>query len=142
MKSLKFIAGIFLVGALLVFNSCKDEEDPTPLASKTELLTASPWKPTQIKFGDFTGPVDDCTADDVHTFTANGTYTFDEGPTKCEEDDPQSYSGTWSFNTAETFLNISEDGFTFEKEILELSATTMRLKFSFFGVEIEETYGK
>ncbi|HMP98752.1 MAG TPA: lipocalin family protein [Cyclobacteriaceae bacterium] len=141
MKNLNQIIISFTIIALLLFSSCK-EDDPDPSLSKTELLTASPWSPTEVKLSGFSGPVDACTADDVYTFSTNGTFTFDEGPTKCEDEDPQAYSGTWEFNSAETFLILSQDGFTIEKEILELSDIVMKLRFNIFGVEVEETFGK
>ncbi len=47
-----------------------------------------------------------CSNDNTETLNTNGTYTDDEGPTKCNLSDPQTTTGTWKFNSTETILTL------------------------------------
>jgi len=67
---------------------------------------------------------------------------LNEGPLKCDPMDPQIFTATWSFADNET--KIVYDG-TDEYELVELTATVMRLQSTFTenGVAYThyETYG-
>lgn len=76
---------------------------------------------------------DPCVHDDVTRFTADGKWVGDEGPAKCEGGDPQTISGTWSFNTAGdsiTITNDSKPGADMIARIVDLSDTRMILSVS------------
>ena len=62
-----------------------------------------------------------CEKDNTLRFTSN-TYTFDEGSTKCDEDDPQTETGTWKFIDNET--KIVSDGDT--TNVVEISSSKFR----------------
>ncbi len=103
------IAGVFI--AVSFFSSCNkdDENDNTP-SSKTALLSAHSWVMADFLINDttFFSFIPTCEKDNRFTFTAMGTFTEDEGPTKCSPTDPQVVStGPWSFANNETRLIIA-----------------------------------
>jgi hypothetical protein len=133
-----------LFSLALLFSSCSksDEDEQSP---KTELLTKSAWKmnaytvepgfPTFDSEGNITGStndifafLDDCEKDDTHKFNTDKSLTTDEGMTKCESSDPQKTNGTWSYNSDETILTITEDGETQTATVLELTSNVLKLK--------------
>lgn len=138
MKKLSFI---FL--AALALGSCKKNDDNSPAStSKTDLLTAKSWRVTAEKststVGSTAGTTTDdyanspaCERDNFLKFNTNKTATFDEGATKCSTSDPQTQSGAWDFNSDGTKLTITDpsgSGLAIQQDILELSATTLRLR--------------
>ncbi len=108
MKHLLLIFGIF--AAILLF-SCQKEQENTD-NSKKELLTSAAWKLVSFKVtvGSVTEEVFDtfepCSTDGLMTFQPDNTVLLNEGPTKCEPDDPQITTTTWSFSDNETELTI------------------------------------
>ena len=71
--------------------------------------------------------MDNCTKDDLVTFNANGTITDDEGPTKCDPDDPQTTTdGTWTLtdNTKLTIKYPEEEDTVVT--ITEINDTTLK----------------
>lgn len=131
---------LLLIASVVLLSSCGGD-DPKP-KTKTEIISAQPWKLTRIKVtvGSTSqeGDPEACTADDVHTFEADGDYRFDEGATKCDPDDPQSSNGKWEFNTDETVIRITQGGLTFNQTILEFSETKMRVRLDFISPEVVE----
>ncbi len=115
MKALSLFAFLF---ALLVLGGCqKDDSSGSTPKTKTELITSSAWKYNDAKIdtdnngtGDQPIPagfVEACQLDNTITFTSNGSGSIDEGPTKCDDADPQSLPFTWSFTSNETMINFS-----------------------------------
>ncbi len=108
---------LFLLLAMVaVVSSCKKDK------SKTDHLTDGPWKilsmtldpplttETGVQITDFLAQLNDCTKDDLVIFNSNGNVSFDEGPTKCDSADPQSYIADWTFNSDETIISITFPG--------------------------------
>lgn len=124
MKHLLLIFGVFL----LLLTSCQKENDD-PNNTKKDLLTSAAWKLVSFKVtvGTVTEEVFDtfepCSTDDLITFRADNTVLLDEGLTKCEPDDPQNTTGTWSFSENETKLTINGEIAT----ILALTGTELKL---------------
>jgi Lipocalin-like domain len=141
MKPLKLLLIVLLLAGLLELSSCSKKNDEVTL-TKSELLETHTWKLTKIKVSGVESAPDACSLDDVYTFLDTGVYKQDEGPSKCEPSDPQTTTGTWEFTSNETKIKVSYGGgavIIFEKEIVELTSTTMRLKYNFL-IDIEETY--
>lgn len=146
MKSLKQPFRLLIICLLsfnLLFSSCKKDEEE--LSPKTELLTNSAWKmtaytvdpgfPTFDNEGNITGStngifvlLDDCEKDDTHKFNTDKSLVTDEGMTRCDSSDPQKTNGTWTFNTDETTLTITEEGESQIVTILELTAGVLQLQ--------------
>ncbi|MEQ9415715.1 MAG: hypothetical protein RIF39_17890 [Cyclobacteriaceae bacterium] len=139
MKSFKLILALTLALTITLLSSCSKDDDP--ILSRLELLTQKPWKlksTTIVGIG--SSPPESTSADDLHTFNADGTYLFDEGPTKEDSSDPQTVNGKWEFAEAETIIKLSYGGLTLNQEIVELSSSTLKVKFNFI-FDLEETFG-
>ena len=138
---MKHINYLFLSAILLGFtllSSCSKDDEPN--LSRTELLTQKSWKLTQTAVLGISGPPESTAADDIYTFSADGAYTFDEGASKEDPGDPQTITGTWEFIENESKIRLTYSGLTFDQEIVELSTSKLKVKFTFL-VEIENTYG-
>jgi len=131
-----------LLAATLSLSSCetnKDKEDVKP-ATKTEMLTDKSWQLTGLttnpartiqgkQVTDLFPYVDPCTVDDVLSFAKPNVYRFDEGATKCDNTDPQSLTGTWSFQEDETVLATSFPGYSQNTyNIVTLDNNTLQLR--------------
>ncbi len=115
--------------------SCQKEPDVT-LESRTDLLTSGTWRLTGHTFDppldldndgeaddtDFFPYYEDCEKDDFYQFNADGSGVLDEGPTKCDADDPQTYPFTWSWRENETVLYAQGQ----EIHVTELTKTTLK----------------
>ena len=75
---------------------------------------------------DFYSQEPSCTKDDLAKLNSNGTYTLEEGLTKCSANDPQVYeTGTWTLNSDETVLVMTSSGVVTNAKIQELTATKL-----------------
>ena len=152
---------IQLAALLLVINgatttlSCKKDKDDNTAKTKTELLTTGSWKRTALVsnpaydwYGDGTFATDvlsvmkACEKDNFETYNTNGIVETNEGATKCDPLDPQTWSVTWTFADNETKLVY---GGIDEYTLVELTATTLKFQSTFVenGVDYThvETYG-
>jgi len=155
-RKVQFAALLLVMASATFALSCKkDTGDNDNIAkTKTELLTTGSWKytscaidPAYDYYGDGNPTTNifsimkDCEKDDFETYKSNGTWEYNEGLTKCDPSYPQIFSESWSFAAGETKLFVG----TVECTILELTATTLKLRYSFedSGVTYteEDTYG-
>lgn len=106
----KTLLAALLLTALL---GCKKEEDPAPVApTKRDALTKAPWIQTALTVDpalnsrtDFFTGLDACSKDDLYRYASNGTYTGEEGATKCTTAAAQIfYNGTWRLTQDEQRL--------------------------------------
>jgi hypothetical protein len=123
---------LLIVSLFLATFSCKKDDPPSKkdlLTGKNWILTAETVSPAVnfngVLITDLYAQLDDCTKDDISKFNANGTYTIEEGATKCNANDPQVFdSGTWVFNSDETILVLtSPANGTINAEIKELTSS-------------------
>jgi hypothetical protein len=130
---------LLILTVFLSFLSCTDEDKP----SKKELISGHKWileaytvDPALNWDGYGTmvtnifAQLDPCTQDDIFNLSSNGTYTAEEGATKCDINDPQVFgTGTWTFNSDETVLVITYTGETDvdNYQIKELTSSKMVL---------------
>lgn len=129
---------LFIVGFL---SSCnKDDEAPV---TKSQTISGKKWISTALTINpgvqfEEGGPVitdlyafyqnagRTCINDDIKVFNLNGTYTFEEGASKCQPTNPQVYeSGTWLFSSDESALVTNTGGNTINYDILTLDATSL-----------------
>jgi hypothetical protein len=143
---MKKLSLLFL--AALALGSCKKNNDntpATPTSSKTDLLTAKSWRITADKTTSTTSisPTStttdnyaaspSCERDNFIKFNTNKTAVYDEGATKCSTSDPQTESAAWDFNSDATKLTLTDpsgSGLAVQEDILELTATTLRLRIT------------
>jgi hypothetical protein len=83
--------------------------------------------------------MDACEKDGTIVFNTDMKVTEDEGPTKCDTDDPQSVTMIWSLSADNKILTLEGSG---TREIVSISATklVMKIKFSGFGDGVEYTF--
>ncbi|MFT5253867.1 MAG: PKD repeat protein [Flavobacteriales bacterium] len=108
-------------------------EAATAALTKSEIITAGPWKITAFKMFDGTTTtdvyflMDDCGKDDIFSFKTNGTYSNEEGATKCNQNDPTVIdTGTWSLSSDEKIFIVDAEEWTFVNAL-----TTSAMKISF-----------
>ena len=135
---------LVIMSATIALSACKKDAAPP---SKTDLLTTSQWKITAFTVdpaipvfdtqGNITGFTTDmfpymesCSKDDTFKFKSDNTVEFDEGALKCDTTAPQTTSGTWSFKTNETILSIIEDGSLQDYTLMELTESSLKMKYS------------
>jgi len=149
------IQSIVLLLMITITLSCKKDNDEPAAKTKTELITSGSWKRTAF----IANPAYDwnadgtfdtnllntmfpCEKDNFETYQTNGLVITDEGVTKCNPSDPQTWSVSWRFSNNETKLiwDIGD-----EYTLLELTATTLKFQSTFVenGVTYThvETYG-
>ena len=154
---IQLIALLLMITVIATTLSCKKdkEENANTVKSKTELITKGSWKRTALVSNpaydwNANGVFDtnilntmfSCEKDNFETYQANGMVVTNEGATKCDSSDPQTWSVTWSFGDNETKLIWDgNDVYT----LLELTETTLKFQSTFTenGVTYTqvETYG-
>ncbi|MEJ7737740.1 MAG: hypothetical protein WKF97_09965 [Chitinophagaceae bacterium] len=106
---------VLILSAFLVLTACKP--DPPSTKTKTDLITAAPWKFSQAGIDqngdgtiDFPLPgalLQACATDNILTFNKDQSGTVDEGATKCSTTTPQMVPFNWKFLSNETELDFS-----------------------------------
>jgi len=130
MNKISHLLSVAIILAIVGLSSCH-KDNPQP--SKMDLISAKTWKLTgaTISGTDVFSSFDNCVKDNLITFAKNGTYTEDEGATKCNQSDPQTTVAQWSFQKSETEIDVSYPDNTVEKlTIVSLSATTLSVTYA------------
>jgi len=109
--------------------------------TKTQLITSASWKYDDAGLDvDKNGTMDSgvppgyilqCDTDNQLTFKTDGSSVIDEGATKCDHADPQTYPFNWSFRNGETIIDFSTPFFSTiggEVKIKTLSSTSLELQ--------------
>jgi hypothetical protein len=140
---------LLLFSFSLFLARCSDDDEPQTTADLllgSWVMTGDTYSPA-YDFG--AGPVsdafplyDDCEKDNIFIMVANFVGEFNEGATKCDPADPQTEAFAWTLKSNNTILTISQTiaGITIglDFEILQLDASTLKLKYTF--VESGVTY--
>ena len=118
------------IALLLCIISCrKDREE---LLNRESLITQGAWQIESLEvdpaidwFGsqvtNVYAQMPLCLRDNITIFKNNGITNYDEGPSKCDLNEPQTTNGTWAFNTDQTILSLTTDGETESWNISELT---------------------
>lgn len=139
------LLSISILAIALTMGACKKDDDSK---SARDILIEGQWDLTAAKVNPgievFPGVVisdllideEPCDADDLTIFNADGTATGDEGATKCDPSDPQTYSnGTWSLSSDEKQLTIDFDGEEITFNIASITDTQLVLTASADSVD-------
>lgn len=139
-----------LAAVLLGTTSSCEKTGPDPVdLTKTEILTTGQWKmsayiltpPVDID-GDGTLDSDayallmPCVKDNYMILKKGGEMETNEGPTKCNDGDPQIKTSTWALSNNDTEITI--DGM--QGTIQELTSSQLRVKTSVAGNPAEMTF--
>ncbi|MFM9944541.1 MAG: hypothetical protein ACKVQB_04845, partial [Bacteroidia bacterium] len=128
---MKLTKGLWLIGCLaIVFAACKDENDDTPVITKTkmEMLTTGSWISTDVLYSGFSvwDSVSACEKDNFYTLKADSTGTLDEGTTKCDTADLQLTQILWKLSSDEKRITLDDQ----TGELILLSETAMNIKMT------------
>ncbi|MGZ5246062.1 MAG: lipocalin family protein [Flavitalea sp.] len=107
-----------LIGMLIISAGCQKNDNDAP--TKSEQLTAKPWKfssagvdanndgtiDTPLPSGTF----EPCELDNLYIFKSDGTGTADEGPLKCDANDPQTSPFGWSLSSDQSQITFTGGG--------------------------------
>src|SRR5262245_40333374 len=141
--SIQPIALLLLTASTCILCSCNkdDNYDDNKSKTKTELLTAGSWKRTALTSNpaydwnaDGTSSTDvlsimfSCEKDNFDTYKTNGIMETDEGPTKCNSSDPQTWTTTWELIDNETKI-LYDASYTYT--LVEVTETILRLSATF-----------
>ncbi len=127
---------LLIITFTILVLSCKKDAKVSKkdlLSGKNWIMTAETISPAMNVNGtlitDLYSQTASCTKDDIGKFNSNGTYTLEEGLTKCNVNDPQVFeTGTWTFNSNETILVMtSSTGSITNGNIQELTANKLIL---------------
>ncbi len=155
-KQLQYTVSLLLFAVLIAASCKKDKDNNTNTAkTKTELITSGAWKRTALTSNpaydwNANGVFDtnilntmfSCEKDNFDTYKTNGIMETNEGASKCNPSDPQTWTATWTWTNNETKIIFDN----YDEYILdELTATTLKLRQTFVenGVTYThyETYG-
>jgi hypothetical protein len=123
--------------AVMALGACKKDDS----SSRTYLLTSKNWRVSaatntlivngQPVVTDTYATYPACDRDDFYRFNSNNSVVRDQGLLKCNASAPQTVTGPWSFNSAQTQLSFLPIGYATQAgDIIELSASTLHLRIS------------
>ena len=145
---------VVAAGLLLGAAGCSEEVKPTPV-TYSQLLTGTEsksWRLTNIRIidaGEDSGPINvqrdfnPCVADDLYTFYANDTKTFEvrEGASKCDAADPDVYvENNWSLVNATATLSfvmpLLTTEFALPFTVKNLTENTLTVEYYFEDLDL------
>jgi hypothetical protein len=104
--------------AICFITACNKKDTDQP-QTKSQLLTARPWKQVKIEqryntsdpWTDVTSSSSACELDNLISFTITGSFAETEGATKCSSTDPDIVTtGSWSLQNNDTVLQLTITG--------------------------------
>lgn len=133
---------LIILSAFIIIISCVKDKDLT----KTEMLTQKAWlmksgsvnpplNNGNVIISDIFNSLPDCSKDDLLIFKSNGSYTQEEGKTKCKPTDPAVYDmGNWSLNYDETVLTMVSTYYDYAREcqILKLNSSELSIQYQLY----------
>jgi hypothetical protein len=127
-------SGAYALVGSLAFAGCrgKDPEPPT----RTQLIVDKKWKVSTYFVTDSNGTLDlaplvsACLQDDIEVFRTPNTFTYDEGPLKCDINSPQTQVGSWAFSAKDSQLTVTFGGNTRMYVVKELTNDKLSLTSS------------
>lgn len=111
-------------------------------SSRTQMLTGKSWLIASVNIDpgvyldnqlvtNLTPYYGACLLDNTFTYKTDFTYVFDEGPTKCDPNDPQiDEAGTWAWSNGETQLTHTSQGESYSVMMNSINATQMVISYT------------
>lgn len=134
-----------VLGVILILFSCKKDSN-SPNKGVAAILTSGKWQITAStaiitssgtsQNFDVFGSFPSCVKDNYYIFNSDGTGTTDEGATKCDPGDPQTFSsGNWQLVNNDTQLKGHDvtTGTEVTADIKQLDNSTMVLHYTIPG---------
>lgn len=154
-QKIPLAALLLVIASAAATFSCKKNKNDSTAKTKTELITSGSWKRTAlvstpaydwnvngVSNTDVLSIMFLCEKDNFETYKTNGVVETNEGATKCNPSDPQTWAVSWAFADNET--KLIWDGYD-EYTLIELTATTLKFQSTFVENGITythvETYG-
>ncbi len=151
MKNMKLATIILLV--LSLFTSCSEDSGSDAISmlpeTKQSFLVGKTWKlsgltvePARARVAggplltNWYADMETCEQDAQKIYFFNGDLVFDEGPTRCEDSDIQTFTGSWTFNSDETIITELQRNFI----NIIYSFTIIELTSDLFIIEREQDY--
>ena len=138
MKTKYIIISLISILFISYLSSCaKDEEKKEP--TKLELVSEKVWEIDDITmdpgitymgiaFTDASMFLEECMTDNTYKFQKDGKTIMNEGPTKCNDTDPDEIQeGTWEFNADKTKMIFSGSAFLGEMNMESLTTDKLVL---------------
>lgn len=140
---------IFVALGMLLFavTACKKDKasDPPPEVTAMDLITKAAWWIDTIAVdSDEDGEIDTplpvvlqpCDYDNILIFYTDSTASFQYGPLKCNQSEPDNVPLTWYFKQNNEVVNITGEipNLQGDVDILSLSETSLVLSKSVIGI--------
>ncbi len=152
MNVLKFLPMLALLSFVMV--SCGDDDEDEPAPTRSQLITSQSWSVVSLNVEpaidlDGNGTQENnlipflqaCDLDDFLKLNANGTFTNEEGASKCDPNDPQVIqSGVWIWNSDETRVVLTAGGQSTEYVVTALSSTALTTTETFVIQNVTYTF--
>lgn len=140
-----------ITACVLLFGACKkDDNNPSPDASS--ILTTGSWQitssvsvieypsPAGTQTVDIYALAQDCIKDNTFKLNANGTITTDEGATKCDPNDPQTFTeGTWQLSNNDTKMKIDDGTSNVDADLVSVNNSSFTLRYVTYANNIKST---
>lgn len=114
--------------------------------TKSGTVTSHDWKVTKIVMGGFdvTGQLfPPCRIDNIYTLKSDFNAIVDEGPTKCNADDPQSQPGKWGLaSDGKLFFVKTNDADSIGGTIVSSSNSYITINVDFGGATGNLTFDR
>ena len=139
MNVLKFLPMLALLSFVMVSCGDDDDDEDEPAPTRSQLITSQSWSVVSLNVEpaidlDGNGTQENnlipflqaCDLDDFLKLNANGTFTEEEGASKCDPNNPQVIqSGVWIWNSDETRVVLTAGGQSTEYVVTALSSTAL-----------------
>jgi hypothetical protein len=136
---------VMLAFAIVAIASCKkDETAPSnastvPVVLSAQDLIAKKWRQVSAietyNFAPGSTEVfansNECLKDNITIFNTNGVFSYTAGVLKCNTSEPDLLEGgTWSLTNNNTKLSYTAAGIPYLNDIVELTGTSLKLRYS------------
>ena len=131
------IIGSILVAFCLFQISCTKKDDPAPVLSKREMLTAKTWVFNSILSRD-KEIILNCEKNNEYKFNADGSYSYIDAAPICQGD--KESVGKWTLSSDETSFSIVDHSGTETFQLETLTPTSLTLSKAMNGGTYKDVF--